>query len=809
MDHKKTDDIGLEGDGSGITLESILAEYKSSAYMDGDKRTPSDELQRKTDDILRDVLEEAKKEETGTPRSPERRREARREPKPELKLETRPDPEPEPKFEPSPEPKPKFGSDPDPEPAPEPAYDGVPPIDTSVFDEIEEERRERQRRSAEAKPDFTTRPRFTMFTDEPGETEKPQDTPQDPAPQDDEDIAKEVAEAIRRGEAEEFGDERSGEPKRGRAPRFDLNLGKFLSRLRSPESGDAEYEETEPDEDDAAEAELPDPEPEPDLKKEAAKYARLVPKIRMRLWAAFVLTALVALITFRFSAGKPAPFGIGTSPILATGVMTLMGLAAMALGVDVLVRGFEDIIKMSPGVESLTFISCAMSVLDGIHMLLTGRYTMGLPFTLVSLISLLAAMSGRKAFYMAMCDSLRTSKAATSFYGVTADGESVEGRRILKKVAMAREDFYWKLVHPDVSEELYDRAAPYLVVISFLFAFIASVGRGRGWAFAHDFSALSAVCAAFPAALIFTLPFRYAASAARKSGGAIAGWPGAEEIYYTDGALITDLDIYPTGSVTLSGLQAGEGVNQQKFILYASSLIVASECGIAKVFEELLKSQGMTPRRTDNFSCYDGGGVGAVINGERVLVGTGAFMNLMGIRIPEGLNTTSSVFAAINDRYAGVFSLNYVPAKSVHTALLALLRTKTNLLMAVRDFNVTPNSVKQKFSVSMEGVEYMPVDTTYEITQNVTPKDSGIAAILCRGGLGPFAEVIMRGRLLKLITEINTAVTVAGTIIAAVVMFFLCWAESFTIDTVRSLTILMGIIWLAVVVLSQAVKKRL
>ena len=35
-----------------FSLESILAEFKGSAYIDGDKRTPAGELDQKTDRIV-------------------------------------------------------------------------------------------------------------------------------------------------------------------------------------------------------------------------------------------------------------------------------------------------------------------------------------------------------------------------------------------------------------------------------------------------------------------------------------------------------------------------------------------------------------------------------------------------------------------------------------------------------------------------------------------------------------------------------------------------------------------------------------
>ena len=320
---------------------------------------------------------------------------------------------------------------------------------------------------------------------------------------------------------------------------------------------------------------------------------------------------------------------------------------------------------------------------------------------------------------------------------------------------------------------------------------------------------MTAVSAAFPAAVVFALPFKYAASNLKKAGGAVAGYEGAGDIYESDGALITDLDIFPVGSVSMSGVKIFEGMDAQKVIAYTSSLIIASDSGLRRVFEEVLNNQGLTRRRIDDFACYDGGGIGGLVEGQRVLVGTGAFMSLMGLRVPESINAVGSVFTAINDELAGVFSLSYVPSNSVQSALVALLGTRTSLFMAVRDFNVTPNTVKQKFKVSMDGVDYLPIETTYELSQNEISPEEGVSAVLVRGGLAPFAEVITRGRLLKLITKLNTWVTGIGTAMAMVIMFFLCWSGAFASASAFNIFLFMSVIGLAVYIMSQGVRKRM
>jgi cation transport ATPase len=85
--------------------------------------------------------------------------------------------------------------------------------------------------------------------------------------------------------------------------------------------------------------------------------------------------------------------------------------------------------------------------------------------------------------------------------------------------------------------------------------------------------------------------------------------------------------------------------------------------------------------RLDDFTCYEGGGIGAIIRGEHVLTGTAGFMNLMGIRIPSQVNLKNSVFTAIGDKLVAIFSVNYVPVNSVRGALMSILGVRISMLL--------------------------------------------------------------------------------------------------------------------------------
>jgi hypothetical protein len=144
---------------------------------------------------------------------------------------------------------------------------------------------------------------------------------------------------------------------------------------------------------------------------------------------------------------------------------------------------------------------------------------------------------------------------------------------------------------------------------------------------------MAAASASMTAALAYARPFSLAARSLADGGAAIAGWAGAKEAGGASGLVIRDTDLFPENSVSLNGVKMLSGAPVERVISYTGSLIVASGSGLSRIFGELLREYACPIYRIEDFAFYEGGGIGAAIKGNNVLVGTPAFMNLMGIRV--------------------------------------------------------------------------------------------------------------------------------------------------------------------------------
>jgi hypothetical protein len=481
-------------------------------------------------------------------------------------------------------------------------------------------------------------------------------------------------------------------------------------------------------------------------------------------------------------------------------------LIVMMLCVDIIVRGVNSLIRGIPNVETLLLFSCAFSILSAFYSMITSLPGI-LPFCVVSAFYLTCAAIGERFNLRAITETLKTATSSTKPYGVQAEYNHEIDKSVLKKADNRTDGFYNNLMHPDIVETAYRYATPVLLAVALLLSIIVALVRRQGEYFLQVLSALFASIAPFSAILAFAVPFSTVARTIRRSGAAIAGWGGADDICFTDGACVTDDDLFPPGTLSLNGLKLYDGVSPEKAIRYTASLVISSGSGLSHVFTELLKSQGMRPIKIEDFSCYEGG-IGALIRGERVATGSAGFMNLLGFRIPDDMNMKNGVYTAVNDKLIAVFAVDYTPVNSVQSALISILKWRIKLFFAVRDFNVTPAMLEQKFRVSLDDFAYVQAKDSYSISDSLSGKEGRMASVLTREGFGPFAEAVTGGRLLKSSALVATIVSIVSAALGVVIMFYMCWSDAFSSASPGKLMLFMLSMLAAVLVVCGYVRCR-
>ncbi len=200
-------------------------------------------------------------------------------------------------------------------------------------------------------------------------------------------------------------------------------------------------------------------------------------------------------------------------------------------------------------------------------------------------------------------------------------------------------------------------------------------------------------------------------------------------------------------------------------ISYAGNMMAPTGMASSECFLDMMRKNGCSKCSIENIEFLPAGGISGIIQGERVLCGNVDLMRLMNVRIPYRLVDKNSVLLAIDGILYGIFALRYRPAKSVRNALTALMRSNRHAIFAIRDFNITPEMLRQLFDVATDGYDFPPYLDRFEISSAKASSESRISAVVCREALGPLVDLADAGRSMYLAVKANTWISAAGMVI--------------------------------------------
>lgn len=543
--------------------------------------------------------------------------------------------------------------------------------------------------------------------------------------------------------------------------------------------------------------------PEPSAEDAAKYYGGQVKSLRFRCRAAM----LVCIPLLYISLGLPVFGVLKSSPTVAALVCLMMQLTVMLIGLDVITNGFFNLVRRTPGLESLVFLNCVFSALDAVVLAVTGSDAVGLPFCAVAAFSVACCLWSALNTCRGFKYTFRTLAVAKDPYTVSADSEVVKDSITVLKSKRGTAGFIHRSEEAGPADTIYAGLAPYLIAASVILGLLATILSGSYANILHVFAAVTAPCAPFAALVAFAVPFRTAARKLAQTGSAIAGWNGASDIGRSKHLIVTDKDLFTARNISIEDIRILDGAFPDKVISYTGSVIVASGSCLASVFTDLMQRNNCALMPVDSFTCNESGGLTALVNGEEVLVGSSAFMNLKGVHLPQQLNVKNAVFASINGLFVASFKIKYVPVQSVQNALFGLLRTRIAPIFAVRDFNITPLMLSQKFKMSTDGFDFPAYSKRYAMSAAEPSDYTQTAGIVARDGLGPLVGVAGTGRQLFQAVRICVILALLCTVVGVILMFALCAIGAFDSATVGNLFVYMGL-WLVPVILLNFGLKR-
>lgn len=509
-------------------------------------------------------------------------------------------------------------------------------------------------------------------------------------------------------------------------------------------------------------------------------YESFIGGLHIRVRIAFVLSLVLTYISF----GLPVTGAMSATAVKSAVVLILL-LAVMICGLDIMASGLIAIAHRRPNANTLIALSALFCVIDG-FLAACGVKGTKLPFCAVPALTISFSLLGS----LLNCRSSRivfnTVSSSRKPYTVTAE-TSVTGDGVtILKSRMTTKGFVRRTEEAGPDETVYGVMAPYLIVIALLLSLISAAVSKSFAQFAHILSGIF-VCAA-PLAILLTYPLANFVSAKTliKSGSAIAGWSGIYDIGKCRHMIITDFDLFPKGSVTISQTRIFAGMKPEKVVSLAGSMIAASGSALSPAFADLMKQGKGSLLRVENFRCHEGGGLIAMVDGVEVYCGSASFMHLMGVHLPDMFKIKNCVYVSEGDTICGMFQMEYTPVDSVRDALYMLMRSDRHPVFAVRDFNITPQLLSVKYDIPTDGFDFPSFAQRYEISGAEPSEASKPAALVSREGLGAFVHLAEHAKGLYTRVRVSVMLSVMSTVIGMIVMFILSLTGQMTVTAALS-----------------------
>lgn len=524
----------------------------------------------------------------------------------------------------------------------------------------------------------------------------------------------------------------------------------------------------------------------------ASRYGKGLGSLQVRRYLVFLLMLPLLYLHLSGALDFPLP-AVLTAPQIQVWICVGIHVAALVLSYDLVLSGLTNL-----GTDTLTVLAALTTLADACTINLVQTRD-GLPYSLVSVLALGFGLWGKYMKQMNLRTSCRTAATAKTPYLVTLDEEKWDGRSVFTKWSGTTEGFGSQIQGEDGAARAFRPMSGLLILACLLFSLISSAGKGRSELFFWCLSAMFCVAAPLSGALAFPLPARLLSRRLSGVGAALAGWEGIRRQARNSGILLTDTDLFPPGSVALNGVKVFQNHPLDKVISVTATMIRDTGSGLDRTFHELLRSQGAVYRKTEDLHCFEGGAA-AVIRGENVLVGSAAFMHMMEVTMPQGLNVKNAVFCAIEGELAGIFALSYALHATVRPSLSALIDNKISPILATRDFNLIPAMLRQRFKLPAEKMEFPEQSRRRALSDPKQNHDLPLVCVLCREGIGPLSETVVGAKRLYWATRINSILAIIGSVIGVLLAFYLTSQAAFVSLSVFNMLVFL-LMWLVPILL--------
>lgn len=518
---------------------------------------------------------------------------------------------------------------------------------------------------------------------------------------------------------------------------------------------------------------LPEVESEPSSTETAARHKRRFRECRRALTLAGAVLAVLWLPWLLEQLGVAVPFFSDSADNAA--LCVLLGQAAVCILCWPVYRAAVQGLRDGSWTIYATALLCTLvTLLDEMTMLLLPERTDAAPLGGLAAALSVCALWGLTGWHRGMAETFR----------IAAMGEPARvvdcGPQGISRGRGSGAGFYTRAAMEDTSSQWQRLLLPVLAAASLVFAALSSAGQERGQDFLWCWSVVLCASSSLVFPLSFCVPFGRAAVHLARSGASVAGMYGAAAFASGRRLVVTDADLFPPGAARLAGVKL-YGEEQNRALSYAAALTAQGGGLLARLFGDAARLNHVSLQSLEHFHIHEDGGLGGMIHGETVLVGSPSFMRRQAVRLPHSLASKTAVCLAVDGELTAVFTVKYAAAEPVEYALRILRRNGFRLSLATRDGNLTPKFLKARFGWD-GGAEPLEIGERLTLSDPEREAD-GPEGLLYRDGILPYAFLAVDSRRLCQTVLVGNLLSIFSSIAGALLGFYLTFTGSYVVLT--------------------------
>lgn len=432
-------------------------------------------------------------------------------------------------------------------------------------------------------------------------------------------------------------------------------------------------------------------------------------------------------------------------------LLACQGLS-MLLAIEILVSGIYKCIMLAPNLDTVLAVHSIVICAYNIQSVLTQDYTF-MPYTAISCFVLMMAIRGKRM--KLIIHKRNYTAAALSATPVAVKISNTKGGYIASKAPLKNDVPCRNIAQMSIGESACSIFVPFMLTLPAILAVLSCRARGDFSTFLLDYSALTSV----------SLPFGFITASSRMeyklskklfaSGSAFVDSSKLRKINQVRSAIIADSDVFPAGSVEITGMKVLGNNSIDTVISYATAIFEQVGGGAHKAFYDIGKSRYVNFRKAKNLHFYESGGISAVIGSDNILLGNASFLMRMGVNITHGINVKNNIFLSVNSTVSAVFTVQFHEAPNTFNAFRIFRRHKIKPVLAALDFQINPMLVERTFDLSPNFIIYPDIDERIILSGSSYADEEEPVALLSRDNMHSFAEIIAFGKALYRTARFN------------------------------------------------------